>query len=263
MTRTMIIPAAGLGSRLGVSVPKVLALVAGRPMIDHLLALYGRTVNRFVVVASPAGRGLLEAHLRDRQEAIELAVQPEPTGMLDAVMVPYDFVRRHQPDRVWITWCDQLAVRGRTVARLLQAETAPVEPDLILPTCPGPAPYIHFERDPSGRIVAVRQRREGDAMPPDGESDMGLFSLSRSVYLRDLKTYADAPEHSQTTRERNFLPFIPWLAATHRVVTFPCVDPIEAVGINTPDELRRIEDHLRLVEARGADGDEDLPGTDV
>jgi len=263
MTRMMIVPAAGLGSRLGVSVPKVLALVAGRPMIDHLLALYGRTVSRFVVVASPAGQGLLEAHLRDREEVIDLVVQEEPTGMLDAVMVPYDLVLRHQPERVWITWCDQLAVHGRTVARLLQAESARVEPDVVLPTCASPAPYIHFERDSSQRIVAVRQRREGDAMPECGESDMGLFSLSRSAYLRDLRMYADAPEHGQATQERNFLPFIPWLAATHRVVTFPCVDPIEAVGINTPDELRRIEAHLRLVEARGADIDEELSGTDV
>jgi bifunctional UDP-N-acetylglucosamine pyrophosphorylase/glucosamine-1-phosphate N-acetyltransferase len=263
MTRTMIIPAAGIGSRLGLSVPKALALVAGRPMIDHLLALYGGTVNRFIVVASPSGRGLLEAHLRDRQEAIELAVQTEPTGMLDAVLVPYDIVRRQQPDRIWITWCDQVAVHTRTVARLLEAETAPSEPDLVMPTCQGADPYIHLERDASGRIAGVLQRREGDAMPPHGESDMGLFSMSRPAYLRDLVTYATAPDHGPSTRERNFLPFIPWLAATHRVVTFPCVDPIEAVGINTPEELRRIEDHLREAEARNADDDEPVSGTDV
>jgi bifunctional N-acetylglucosamine-1-phosphate-uridyltransferase/glucosamine-1-phosphate-acetyltransferase GlmU-like protein len=237
----MIIPAAGLGSRLGVPVPKALAPVAGRPMIDHLFELYGGTMQRFVVVVSPAGHDLVAGHLGGRLEVVDLAVQPEPTGMLDAVLLACDCVRRHQPDRVWITWCDQLAIHTSTVSRIIEAETAPSEPAMVVPTCPGSNPYIHFDRDSSGRIVAVRQRREGDAMPAVGESDMGLFSLSRSAYLEDLRAYDQAAGRGQSTRERNFLPFIPWLASCRRVVTFPCADPIEAVGINTPEELHRVE----------------------
>ena len=38
--RTLIIPAAGLGSRLGLNLPKVLVPVDGRPMIDWLVELY-------------------------------------------------------------------------------------------------------------------------------------------------------------------------------------------------------------------------------
>lgn len=254
MMRMMIIPAAGLGSRLGTPVPKVLAHVAGRPMIDHLLQLYAGTIQRFVVVASPAGRDLVADHLRGRPEVVDLAVQPEPTGMLDAVLLAYDLVQRHQPDRVWITWCDQLAVHPGTVARLVGAETASPEPAMVVPTCPGPNPYIHFDRDLSGRIVAVRQRREGTAMPAVGESDMGLFSLSHSAYLEDLRAYDHTAGRGETTGERNFLPFIPWLAASRCVVTFPCTDPIEAVGINTPVELRRIEAYFRSVAGRNAPG---------
>jgi len=48
-----------------------------------------------------------------------------------------------------------------------------------------------------------------------------------------------------TTGERNFLPFVPWLAQRRLVATFPCTDPMEAVGINTPDELRQVEAWLR------------------
>ena len=249
MTRLMVIPAAGRGSRLGVEVPKVLAEVAGRPMIDHLFSLYGSVINRFVVVASPSGRGLLEEHFRGRGEAADIVVQFEPTGMLDAILAAYDAVRQYRPDRVWITWCDQLAVHGMTVARLVEAESASPEPALIVPTCGGPDPYIHFDRDASGRIIGVRQRREGDEMPPVGESDMGLFSLSRRAYLHDLPIYADAPGQGQSTRERNFLPFIPWLATEDPVVTFPCTEPIEAIGINTPEDLRLVEAHIRHVEA--------------
>ena len=162
-------------------------------MLDHLLVPVLGAINRFVVVVSPSGRGHVAAYLRERSETVDLAVQAEPTGMLDAILTLYDEVWRNQPGRIWITWCDQIAVHSRTVAHLLQAETAPSEPDLVFPTCDGPDPYIHFERDPAGRIIGVKQRREGDGMPPRGESDMGLFSLSRQAYLRDLKTYADVP----------------------------------------------------------------------
>jgi hypothetical protein len=47
------------------------------------------------------------------------------------------------------------------------------------------------------------------------------------------------------TRERNFLPFIPWLARTHAVVTFPCEHPMEAIGVNTPEDLARVERYLQ------------------
>jgi bifunctional UDP-N-acetylglucosamine pyrophosphorylase / glucosamine-1-phosphate N-acetyltransferase len=255
MTRTMVIPAAGSGSRLGAPVPKVLAHVAGRPMIDHLLDLYGPAVQRFVVVVSPAGRDLVASHVRTRTEEIALEVQLEPTGMLDAILLARDAVQRHRPDRVWITWCDQLAVGQETVDRLKEAEATDPEPALVMPTCPGPDPYIHFDRDGSGQIVAVRQRREGDAMPPVGESDMGLFSLARAAYLEDLEAFNQAAGQGQSTRERNFLPFVPWLARSRRVLTFPCADPIEAVGINTPEELRRIEAHLGDRAQRRARGD--------
>jgi len=239
----MIIPAAGAGSRLGASVPKVLVPVAGRPMIDRLLGLYAGTAFRFTIVASPLGRDLLEAHLARTGASVEIVVQPEPTGMLDAILLVRDHVLRSEPDRVWITWCDQLAVHPGTIARLAEADTAGAE--MVFPTCRVRTPYIHLERDGIGRIVAVRHRREGDPMPEFGESDIGLFSLSRDAYLRDLPAFEGAGGRGAATQERNFLPFIPWLSARRRVATFPCADPVEAVGINTPEDLRRIERHFQ------------------
>ena len=48
-------------------------------------------------------------------------------------------------------------------------------------------------------------------------------------------------ERGRGTGERNFVPFVPWLAQRAEVVTFPCTDEREAVGINTPEELRMME----------------------
>ena len=236
----LIVPAAGLGSRLGGSVPKLLAPVNGRPMLDHLLELHSG-VERVAVVVHPTA----EAAVRERTRGhVDLFVQPEPTGMLDAILLARPAVVAHRPRRIRVTWCDQIGIHPSTINRLTAA-TEPSDPPLVLPTCHRTQPYIHFDRATDGRILRVLQRREGDAMPLVGESDAGLFDLSRQAFLDWLPEYARTVPAGNGTGERNFLPFIPWLSSRAPVVTFPCRDQEEAIGVNTPEELRLIEGYLR------------------
>jgi bifunctional UDP-N-acetylglucosamine pyrophosphorylase/glucosamine-1-phosphate N-acetyltransferase len=243
--RVLIIPAAGRGSRLGSDAPKALVPVLGRPMLAHLLALYGPRVSRVVVVVSPGW----DTRARDLLQAAgvrgDVAVQGQPTGMLDAILAARPLVVMAAPQRVWITWCDQVAVRGDTLDAMMALESAHPAPAIVMPTCASPDPYVHFDRRADGRLIGVRHRREGDPMPEVGEGDIGVFSLSCATYLDALGRYDIAAGRGSSTGERNFLPFIPWLAAHAPVATFPCTEPIEAVGINTVEELARVEAALR------------------
>jgi bifunctional UDP-N-acetylglucosamine pyrophosphorylase/glucosamine-1-phosphate N-acetyltransferase len=244
MRRVLLIPAAGRGSRLGASVPKVLVPVAGRPMLDWLAELYGAYAQRMVLVLGPDAESIVLAHCHARHLPVSTAIQEEPTGMLDAIVLAAPAIRALGPDRVWITWCDQVAMLPATIARLSELDSAHPEAALILPTARREEPYIHFDREASGRIIRVRQRREGDAMPAAGESDAGLFSLSRAAYDA-LGAFGGHNNPGRGTAERNFLPFIPWISASAPVITFSVTDTIEAVGVNTPDELRQVEAFLR------------------
>ena len=114
-----------------------------------------------------------------------------------------------------------------------------------MPTVLRRSPYTHLERDASGRMTRILHRREGDRMPEVGESDMGLFAMRGAVYANLLPAYAREVQVGEATGERNFVPFVPWIAATHEVVTFPAMDEMEAVGVNTPDELRAVEAYVR------------------
>ena len=165
--------------------------------------------------------------------------------MLPAVLCAHATISIHRPHHVWITWCDQIAISAGTVDRL--ADEAGRHPDaaLVFPTVRQAPPYVHYERDPGGRIVRVLQRREGDPMPAAGESDAGLFSLRLDTYLDKLPEYDRRTPFPTSTGERNFLPFIPWLAARAAVRTFPLTDGAEAVGVNTPDDLHTLEAYLR------------------
>jgi bifunctional N-acetylglucosamine-1-phosphate-uridyltransferase/glucosamine-1-phosphate-acetyltransferase GlmU-like protein len=247
MRRLLIIPAAGTGSRLKADGPKLLVPVRGRSMLGHLIGLYQPWVDRVVVVVHPGVEERVRGHvasLTDCAIHVDLAFQNEPTGMLDAILAGGRAVRGFTPDRIWITWCDQIGVHPATLARMAALEEADSSTALLLPTAAGPAPYVHLLRDATGRIVRILHEREGDVMPADGESEIGVFSLSARAYLRDLSDFARAAGIGTATRERNFLPFIPWLATRSGVSTFPCHDPTEAVGINTPEDLKLVEAYL-------------------
>ncbi len=249
MRRALIIPAAGRGSRLGTDIPKALVEVAGQSMLSWLADRYRPFVERIVVVASPSGEESIRTVLRGVGPLSEVCVQASPTGMLDAILIAVDALRAAAPETLWITWCDQIGITEATAATLASRDT---EADLVFPTLQVSEPYIHFQRDASGKIVNVLQRREDDAMPAVGEADMGLFSLSSRAGFELLPEFArKLDDAGGRTGERNFLPFIPWLesrAATvvfSATVTFAGVDPIEPLGVNTPADLARMEAHLR------------------
>lgn len=220
-------------------------------MIDHILDRYRRTVSRWVLVLHPSFEAQVREHLKESAADLDVAyaLQREPTGMLDAILLGAEAAAATKPDRVWITWCDQIGVHPQTVATLTRMSDEHPSAHVILPTVTQAEPYIHLVRDARGRISAVKQRREGDAMPQTGESDMGLFSLSRDAYFGALPQYGRDAGEATATRERNFLPFFPWLTHLgHSVLTFPATHQLEAVGVNTPDDRRRLEAYLRDLE---------------
>jgi bifunctional UDP-N-acetylglucosamine pyrophosphorylase / glucosamine-1-phosphate N-acetyltransferase len=242
--RVLVLPAAGTGSRLGSSLPKVLHPVAGRPMLAHLAGLHGPWIDRWHIVVRPVDREAVAAASAALGLDATIHEQPKPIGMLDAVLRPLDAVRRDAPACVWITWCDQIGIRPETLARLADAPCG-AGVTLTLPTCRKTEPYIHLDRDAAGRVTYVRHRREGEAMPAEGEADAGLFALSAAAYLDELPRYAAAPDVAgATTGERNFLPFLPWIERAGRVDAFPCLDLEETIGVNTPADLAAIEAYL-------------------
>lgn len=244
MERLLIIPAAGRGSRLGLAIPKLLVPVNGRAMIDHLFALYATVADGAVLVVHPTAVDEVRSHISDAPFPFEVVVQHEPTGMLDAILLARPAVVRSSPRRILITWCDQVAIHPETIRHLHAAAMTPADPCLVLPTSISPDPYVHVVRDSSGGITGVRHRREGDAMPPVGESDAGVFDMSQQTYLDWLPQYALAPQIGARTGERNFVPFVAWVARRGPVVTIPCVDAEEAIGVNTPEELAAVETYL-------------------
>lgn len=250
MTRTLVIPAAGRGTRLGYDGPKALFKINGRPMLHRVIDQYRLIIDHVVIVAAPDQVGAIEASF-GRVHAvvgswpfIQVVEQEEPTGMFPAILKAIPRVMYAQPAQVWVTWCDMIHIQKRTigqVAEVLAQVTAPA-PALAFPTVCYRKPYVHFVRDDRDRIVDVKQRREGSTMPEVGEGDIGLFGFTLTAFVNLPSLLVPDMLRGAVSQELNFLPAIPMLQRSGYVVsTFPAASCIEARGVNTPEEARQSE----------------------
>jgi bifunctional UDP-N-acetylglucosamine pyrophosphorylase/glucosamine-1-phosphate N-acetyltransferase len=235
-----VIAAAGRGSRLGGGVPKILLPLAPEVTVwDALAARLAPAVARIHVVLSPEGRDLFGPHASGPHRAeITLGVQDPPRGMGDAVFGARAAWEAF--DALLVVWGDQAGLSAATVRRTIAAHAEVAGPRITLPLVSMEDPYVDYVFEPAtGALTRILQRREGDHMGARGEADVGVFCLSTAGLAAAWDDYARAAEMGAATGEINFLPFLAHLSSARgfRVIRVSVADPVEARGINTPEDL--------------------------
>jgi bifunctional UDP-N-acetylglucosamine pyrophosphorylase/glucosamine-1-phosphate N-acetyltransferase len=242
---TAVVAAAGKGTRLNFDRPKILYPVAGRMILEWLLDLLLPCCETLVLVLSPAGRREIEPELeRLAPGRFRIVVQQDPTGMGDAVEIGAGAV---MTPHCALLWGDQVAVRPSSVDAVLRLHQGPLAPDATIPVVLRRDPYIHFTRDAAGNVSGVLQKREGDTMPAEGESDTGFFCFRTAELRRLLRDLRPMPQaRGRATGEFNLLPVIPLAAQTSRRVLTPHLLAVEeTVGINSAEDAMLVEPFLR------------------
>lgn len=238
-----LIAAAGRGSRLGYHQPKLLFPIDGRPLIVWLTERLRDLVSRVTIVLSPDGQTAFDAARLDIDVPITSVVQPSPTGMADAILAAEPALcAADAPPTAVILWGDQIGVRRETLARALAVHARhPLHPAVTVPLATVDAPYVHYEFDAHDRLIAVRQRREGDALPDVGQADCGCFVVSPPrvfPLLRRLRTsnLLEGP----LSREQNFLQALPFIAREAPVVGVTGALLADTIGLNSTADLERL-----------------------
>jgi UTP-glucose-1-phosphate uridylyltransferase len=133
----VIIPAAGLGQRfvaVGITSPKELLTLGGKPLIGHALAEAARAgFDSAIAVISPAKAALRQFLLGNRHPIpVEIVIQPQPLGIGDAVLrcwreepvavlLPDDVVREGD------YWARLIELNKQTGAATLCVRPVPIE----------------------------------------------------------------------------------------------------------------------------------------
>lgn len=228
-----VIPAGGMGTRLGHDGPKPLFPILNRPMFEHVADAVSRVAAPGVIVASPQMAAILS---RDGAPAGWLVTTQEtPTGNLDAIVLG---AMASTAEHILVVWADQAAISVETLRRLMLTHVRS-DADLTLGTVQQQDPYIHLELDGAGSVVRSLQRREGHEMPGIGTSDVGAFVIRRDWLLGVAPNLAGAMGGS--TAEPNIIDALPELARLGRMRSVQAADAREAIGVNTPDEAKVVE----------------------
>jgi len=236
VTTFAVIPAAGLGSRLGLG-PKILVEIESRLTVWSVLSsTLFEVVDEIVLVISPAARPQVELALAHdpNRDRVHIAEQPEPIGMGDAIFRGYDIW--NEADRIVVVWGDQVLVSPETVRRALQAQ-AELGAAAVVPVVSVDEPYVEYVFSGS-RLVRILQTREGDTTTPGGYGDVGTFVLAVADLKDAWNTYLAQSPRGAATGEVNFLPFLVHLAGSGATVASVVIaDQREARGINTVEDL--------------------------
>ncbi|HEY5197649.1 MAG TPA: bifunctional UDP-N-acetylglucosamine diphosphorylase/glucosamine-1-phosphate N-acetyltransferase GlmU [Solirubrobacteraceae bacterium] len=225
---TVVILAAGVGSRMRSNLPKVLHDLCGRPMVAWpIAAAVEAGVGRVVVVGGP-GREL-EGHL---PEGVRLAVQAQARGTGDAVRAAAAEIDRDGD--VIVLSGDVPLVTAEFIAGLAGAHAASrAAATMATMVLPDPTGYGRVVRDPSGRVDrVVETKAPGDATADEleiREVNTGIFAFRGGALLDALDQVT-----ADNAQGEYYLPDVIRLlrAADHEVGTHRVDDPALLLGVN-------------------------------
>jgi len=243
---TCVIPAAGGGTRLGYSLPKVLYPILGESILTHLVALFQKYCSRFIIVASPEGSEEIQKELESccNSNDYGIVIQEEPKGMAHAIWQAKDNTKT---THTVVVWGDQICLRDETISSTLTYHQSDSANGLTFPTVIKRDPYIHFQRDDEGKILKVLQKRENEISMEVGENDCGFFAFSTNSLFSVLKNGLKSPVSLGThTKEVNLLQLFPQFEVRNdQVNTLRIAHEDETLGINTVEEAQTVELILR------------------
>jgi bifunctional UDP-N-acetylglucosamine pyrophosphorylase/glucosamine-1-phosphate N-acetyltransferase len=231
-----VIPAAGRGTRLGGTIPKVLVEIeAGSRILDAMVRCTQHVADKTVLVVSQQ----VLAHTGDPVivdgRRVAHVIQEEPTGMLDAITTTCGEWEHY--DVVVVIWGDQVNLNPWTVLGAIRVHGG--LPDVVVvPTVNMANPYVQYDFGQGGDLLRIRETREGDTCDASGLGDVGLFVMSSQGLQARAEKYRAQAARSDVTGEVNFLPFLVYLHQNGwDCRTMRIADEGEARGVNTPADL--------------------------
>jgi len=234
---TVVILAAGEGTRMRSKVPKVLHPLCGQPLIAWPVAAAREAgAARVIVVDNPKRR------LADLlPEGVETAIQEEPNGTGDAVAAAASLI--DPTSTVVVINGDVALLTAEAIKKLIDAhEDAGAAATMATMELDEPGTYGRVIRDKDGSVLRVAEAKEaGDATPEEleiREVNSGVYAFDGGALIAALQTL-----DSDNAQGELYLPdVLPAMRAAGRKVA--------AHPIGDPDLTHGVDDRVDLAYAR-------------
>ena len=233
---TVLILAAGEGTRMQSDTPKVLHPICGRPIIGWAVrAAQEAGAGRIVVVDGPQRR--LEGELAD---GVQLAVQEEPNGTGDAVRSAAGHIGAD--DTVLVLYGDVPLITAEAITALAQAhEESGAAATMATMELEDPTGYGRVIRASDGSVErVVETKTPGDATPEEEairEVNTGIYAFAGGDLVGALGRLT-----SDNAQGELYLPdVLPLLRADGKLIAAHVVtDATLTLGVNSRVDLARV-----------------------
>ena len=239
--------AAGEGTRMRSSTPKMLHPVCGRPMVAWpILAAREAGAGRVAAIVSP-GRDISAGF----PDEVETVVQPQPDGTGGAVRAALPLIE--EAETVLVLSGDHPLISAEDLASLLEAHaTGGAAATLLTIELDDPGSYGRVVRDPGGEVQRiVEAKAAGDADPEQlaiREINAGTYAFEAGLLATALRGLS-----SDNAQGEYYLTdvFAALREAGHKVSAHLAEDIAVTMGVNNRADLAAVEaeGRRRLLEA--------------
>ena len=190
---TVIVLAAGAGTRMKSRTSKLLHAIGGRTLIGHALAAArGIAPDRLVAVTGHE-REQVEAHIEHAAPDVAIAVQHEQNGTGHAVQCGLEAVES-VTGTIVVTYGDVPLLESRTLQALVDGhQGAGRDVSILTAELDDPTGYGRIIRDPQGGVGRIVEQKDAtDAERAIREINSGIFAFDADYLASALKRIGTA-----------------------------------------------------------------------
>ncbi len=227
---TVIILAAGKGTRMKSENPKVLFHAAGKPMIDYTIEAARQLNPEKIVVVTGSSAELVKDYLKD--SSVEFAVQESQKGTADAVMAAKDCINDN--GKVLILCGDMPLVTYETLSGFIN--TVKEDIAFISVKMQHPKGYGRIIRSSDNKVLKIVEEKDAN------EYEKHITEVNTGVYLcsaKELKKRLALIDNNNAQNEFYLTDIVKGGAEAYL-----CDDEIEFLGVNDRIQLSQAAKHL-------------------
>lgn len=247
-----IVLAAGEGTRMRSSTPKVLHPLAGRPLVEHSVRAAAGTDPDELVVVVGHGKEAVSDHLAELSgrldRKVRTAVQDEQLGTGHAVACGLAALSDTTSGTVLVSYGDVPLLDSATLGALLDEHRGAGNAVTVLSAVvDDPTGYGRLVRDESGQVTGIVEQKDADA------AQAAITEINSGVYAFDAAVLSDALQRLSTDNAQGELYLTDVLSIArgdgHRVGALVCADTWLVEGVNDRVQLAELGAELnrRLV----------------
>jgi len=241
MKVTAVLLAAGQGTRMKSSLPKVLHALCGKPMLWHVLEALKSAATEKPVVVIGHGAETVKEYLGDSADCV---LQEPQLGTGHAAMQAESLLK-DKTDYVIVTYADMPLLRGETFRRLVETQRLNVGPfSLLTVTLDDPRGFGRIVRKADGTVSAIVE--EYVATPEQQqikELNIGAYCFKADWFWDALHRIPKNPKQGEY-----YLTDIVEIAVKDNLPVQAVLhdDFMETIGINTRLHLSEAEAAMRM-----------------